>query len=154
MALPAGTLVQLWIDGCSVAEWPTQSILCRSQDLPRRIVLQINLCWIDRCHKSPFAITSFWAKYQSHGWQSVSQLQYVFLAMIRKLKKQGLDNTQHHQSMSQTELDTIRQSFDLSSPKILQHKVWFELTIGFARRGVENLRELKPSAFNVHTDSR
>ncbi len=76
----------------------------------------------------------------------------VFMSMIRKLKKEGLDKTKHHAAIPSRELEIIRESFDTDNPLGLIRKVWFDLTLGFARRGVENQRELVASSFRVATD--
>jgi hypothetical protein len=74
------------------------------------------------------------------------------VSVVRNLKKDGLDKTRHHDPISETDLKTIRESFDTSSPTGLLHKVWFDLTLGFARRGNENMSELKSNTFRISVD--
>ncbi|XP_041352905.1 uncharacterized protein LOC121371234 [Gigantopelta aegis] len=76
----------------------------------------------------------------------------IFLSMIRNLKKEGLDETKHHPAISAIELDKIRNSFNLDSPLDLVKKVWFDITLGFARRGSENQRELSSNSFKISSD--
>ncbi|XP_046559097.1 uncharacterized protein LOC124268121 [Haliotis rubra] len=76
----------------------------------------------------------------------------VFISMVRKMKKEGLDKTKHHAAIPATELAMIRESFDLSLPVGLFNKVWFDITLGFARRGNENQASLRSSSFQVSVD--
>ncbi|XP_071116776.1 uncharacterized protein, partial [Haliotis cracherodii] len=76
----------------------------------------------------------------------------VFLSMIKKLKRDGLDQTTHHAAIPENDLKKIRESLDTETPSGLLRKVWFDLTLGFARRGKENQRELTASSFRVSTD--
>ena len=43
-------------------------------------------------------------------------------------------------------------SFDLDNPDQLQEKVFFDIMLQFARRGREELRELKTNSFEIRTD--
>ena len=61
--------------------------------------------------------------------------------MIKKLKRDGLDQTTHHAAIPENDLKKIRESLDTETPSGLLRKVWFDLTLGFARRGKENQRE-------------
>ena len=78
----------------------------------------------------------------------------MFKAMLRKLKKEGLDQTKHHSAISENDLIKLRTSNVLSTetPRGLLRKVWFDIMLSFARRGRENLRDLKASAFTIKKD--
>ncbi|XP_046543606.1 uncharacterized protein LOC124253800 [Haliotis rubra] len=76
----------------------------------------------------------------------------VFLGMLRKIKTLGLDNAQHHEPISQADLAKIRNSLSVDTPLQLQRKVWFDLTLGFGRRGNENQRDLTIHSFAVESD--
>ena len=76
----------------------------------------------------------------------------VFIGMLRKIKTLGLDNAQHHEPISQADLAKIRCSLSVDTPVQLQKKVWFDLTLGFGRRGNENQRDLTIDSFAVESD--
>lgn len=79
----------------------------------------------------------------------------VFTGMIVKMKRDGLDKTKHHGAISDSDLNKLRESNVLNtiSPKGLQRKVWFDLSLGFARRGQENIQELKKTSYDIKVDS-
>ncbi|KAK3096570.1 hypothetical protein FSP39_001389 [Pinctada imbricata] len=78
----------------------------------------------------------------------------MFLAMLKKIKKEGCDKTKHHLPISEADLEILRNCgvFSTDCPKSLQRKVWFDITLNFARRGRENLRQLKFDCFNFAQD--
>ena len=73
----------------------------------------------------------------------------MFTAMLKLLKKDGLDKTSHYQPISENDLKLLKSSGILSNenPKSLQRKVWFDITLNFARRGRENFRSLTKESF-------
>ncbi len=75
--------------------------------------------------------------------------------MIVKMKRDGLDKAKHHGAISDSDLNKLRESNVLNtiSPKGLQRKVWFDLSLGFARRGQENIQELKKTSYDIKVDS-
>ncbi|KAK6171906.1 hypothetical protein SNE40_018328 [Patella caerulea] len=76
----------------------------------------------------------------------------VFLSVIRKLKKEGLDKSSHHMSISDGDMIKIRQYLSSLSPNNLLYKVWFDLMLGFASRGNENQRSFDKDTFVISTD--
>ena len=83
------------------------------------------------------------------------QANQVFTALIKELRRQGNDNTQHKVPISPADMEKLYSSGTLSceNPKSLQNKVYLELSLHFARRGREGLRELRKDSFAVGTDS-
>ena len=80
----------------------------------------------------------------------------MFLGMIQKLKREGLDVTKHHSSISEGDLEKLRSSNVLTTenPKGLLRKVWFDIMLGFGRRGRENQRSFTDKTFAVKLDDR
>ena len=78
----------------------------------------------------------------------------VFLGVIRKMKKEGLDRSTHKAIIKTCDLRKLYESKTLSleSPESLQRLVWFNLTYFFCRRGQEGQRNLKKSAFTFKID--
>ena len=78
----------------------------------------------------------------------------MFVAMLKKLKRAGLDRTKHYPPIAEADLAKLRESdaFVLDQPKTLQRKVWFDIALAFARRGRENLQSLKKDAFILKRD--
>ena len=78
----------------------------------------------------------------------------VFVAMLKKLKADGLDTTSHYPPISDADMQKISQdnAFNLDNATELQEKVWFDISLHFARRGRENLRKLTPQSFVFKTD--
>jgi hypothetical protein len=78
----------------------------------------------------------------------------MFKSMLKKIKREGFDKTKHHDAISDADLQKLRNTSILSCNDAvsLQRKVWFDITLSFARRGRENLRGLKCSAFLFKTD--
>lgn len=78
----------------------------------------------------------------------------VFKATLKKLCVDGLDRTTHHHPISMADLTKLRHSDAMSTENqyTLQKKVWFDLTINFARRGCENINSLKKDAYVFKTD--
>ncbi|XP_034020262.1 uncharacterized protein LOC117504829 isoform X2 [Thalassophryne amazonica] len=82
------------------------------------------------------------------------QANSMFSAMLKKLKREGLHTTKHHDPISESDFQKLQASdvFSTDNPRGLQRKVWFDISLSFARRGRENLRELKSDAFNFKVD--
>ncbi|CAG2195498.1 KCTD1_15 [Mytilus edulis] len=80
----------------------------------------------------------------------------MFTAMIKKLQREGLDVTKHHSSISDGDLEKLRLSGVLSTknPKALLRKVWFDILLGFGRRGRENQRTFTDKTFAINQDDR
>jgi len=78
----------------------------------------------------------------------------MFFSVIKKIKEEGGDMTKHYPSIEDKDLQRIlsHDAFDLENPKDLMLKVFFDIQYNFARRGRENLRELKPSYFAFKSD--
>jgi len=78
----------------------------------------------------------------------------VFQATLKKLSTEGLDTTTHHQAISEGDLTKLRSSdtFNEMNAYALQKKVWFEISLAFARRGCENIQDLKKDAYVFRTD--
>ena len=69
----------------------------------------------------------------------------VFYGMIKKLRSEGLDTTEHKSPISPGDIDKLYSTgtIGIDSPIPLQRKVCFDIGVNFARRGRESLRELK-----------
>ncbi|XP_067875608.1 activating transcription factor 7-interacting protein 1-like isoform X3 [Heterodontus francisci] len=78
----------------------------------------------------------------------------VFLGVLKVLRKQGKDETNHHPPINAADLRKIRTSgvLGLHTPLALVNKVWFDLQLHFAKRGREILRDLPPDAFVIKRD--
>ena len=76
----------------------------------------------------------------------------VFLGVVKTLRRQGQDKSQHHGSIDPDDLATIKASLDPSTPGGLVMKVWFDVQLHFGRRGKEGNRQLTPQSFVVLTD--
>ncbi len=71
-------------------------------------------------------------------------------------RRQGLDVTQHKEAITEDDLKRMFQSpvLDSNDPWGLIHRVYFELSLHFARRGREGLRDLHKSSFHFLIDSK
>ena len=78
-----------------------------------------------------------------------------FQSMIKELKHQGKGDVNHHEPISQEDLETVYKYFERCTEDnvILQHKVYFDLSLYLIRRGRENLRDLRKEHFAVNKDS-
>ena len=83
------------------------------------------------------------------------QANHVFVALLKELRREGRDKTQHKEPTAPADMGKLYQSGVLSNdnPKELQNKVYFELSYHFARRGRERLRELRKDSFSARKDS-
>ena len=73
-----------------------------------------------------------------------------FKALIKKLKSSGKANVKHHPPISKDDMLLIQNSLDTNTPDGLQKKVFIDVMIFFANRGMENLRSMKPADFILH----
>ena len=79
----------------------------------------------------------------------------VFSGVLKKLRKDGLDVTQHKKAIPFHDMQKLYQSgvLGLQDPVALQNKVFVELSLHFARRGREGLRELRKDSFRIEVDA-
>ena len=79
----------------------------------------------------------------------------VFSGVLRKLRKDGLDLTQHKKATPFDNMQKLYQSGVLGpqDPVALQNKVVVELSLHFTRRGREGLRELRKDSFRIEVDA-
>ena len=76
----------------------------------------------------------------------------VFKAFLEKLKKNGKGKVKRHPPVSSPDMQCIQQSLDLNTAEGLQHKVFIDVMVYFANRGGENLREMEPDDYELHTE--
>ncbi|CAC5420085.1 KCTD1_15 [Mytilus coruscus] len=79
----------------------------------------------------------------------------VFKAMCKKLRKEGKGQIKHKKSVAKGDIKKLYEhprAFNVNSPSGLLNKVWFEVLLYFCRRGQGNLREMKPSDFQISED--
>ena len=86
---------------------------------------------------------------------SSMRLLKVFTAQCVQLKKDGQAKVQHKPPLLDDDLKKLYESgvFNSDHPKTLLIKVFFEIMLCFCRRGRQNLRRLKKTDFEVHTDA-
>ena len=77
----------------------------------------------------------------------------VIQGQIQKLRKEGKDITRHKTPIEPEDFAKIMASLDLKTPMGLQDKVFIDVMMHFARRGLEGLRELTPKSIIIKTDS-
>ena len=77
----------------------------------------------------------------------------VFRAQLVELRRQGTGATEHKQRVEGKDLQKLYDSFDLSTPRGLKQKVWFDKVLYLIRRGRENLRQMTKSIFEIKVDS-
>jgi hypothetical protein len=79
----------------------------------------------------------------------------VFTALLKELRRNGLDITQHKPVIEKEDIEKMYSTGTLSSsnPVSLQRKIFFELSLHFARRGREGLRSLTKTSFTIQTDA-
>ena len=78
----------------------------------------------------------------------------VFMGVLRKMKAEGRDVTQHKEPITEGDMKKIYESDALSTktPMGLVRKVYFEISLHFGRRGREGLRSLTKDSFVFKTD--
>lgn len=77
----------------------------------------------------------------------------VLTGKLKIMKAKGLDKAQSHAPIDKHDIDLLYSSGALSdsNPTSLQHKVYFEISMHFARRGREGLRELNKDDILIKT---
>ena len=70
-------------------------------------------------------------------------------AKIKKLKKEGLQNTSHKPAIELEDLEKLKNSeiLSLTQPWSLLRNVWFHISLFWCRRGFEGQRSLKRTSF-------
>ena len=88
---------------------------------------------------------------QDREFQSANQ---VFLGMLKRMKKEGLDRSCPKPVVSNGDLEKLFTSGVLNDkdPVSLQRLMWFYITMHFCRRGREGMRSLKKNTFQVCVD--
>ena len=78
----------------------------------------------------------------------------VFTGRLKQNRADGNDVTKHKDAIEPGDIVQMYASGTLSneSPKALQYKVFFEISLHFARRAKEGLRELNKNSFEIKTD--
>ncbi|XP_067669259.1 uncharacterized protein [Haliotis asinina] len=76
----------------------------------------------------------------------------VYMGVLGNIKKLGLDSVAHYEAISPEDLKKIRDSQSTDSRINLQRKVWFDITLGFGRRGSENQRDMTVHSFSIERD--
>ena len=77
----------------------------------------------------------------------------VFRAQLIELIRQGKGATEHKQLVEGKELQKLYDSFDISTPRRFQQKVWVDIMLYLTRRGRENLRQMTKSTFEIKVDA-
>ena len=77
----------------------------------------------------------------------------AFKALLVKLKQEGKASVQRHPTITKPDMDRIQSCLDISTASGLQHKVFVDIMVYFANRGMENLRVMKPDDFVLHTEA-
>ena len=88
---------------------------------------------------------------KDRSFQAANQ---VLCGILRDYRSRGKDVSQHKEAVTAADVDKIYSSGTLSdkTPRSLQYKVYFELSLHCAHRGCEGLRELKKDSFIVKSD--
>lgn len=78
----------------------------------------------------------------------------VFVAAIKKFRKEGCDKAAHHAAITENSMPLIKQSkaLDTETTEGLVNKVWYDIQLHFSRSGKEGNRLLKPDSFKICTD--
>ena len=79
----------------------------------------------------------------------------MYQAVRVRMKREGKGKIENKPSICAEDMEKMYSSGVLSNstPRSLQRKVFFELSLFFCRRGSENLRELKKDSFAVKTSA-
>jgi hypothetical protein len=92
---------------------------------------------------------------QWHKWNIINDCEIksandIFGACLVKIKKKG-----NQTDLAEADMRKMyaSEAFSTLSPRTLQQKVFFELMLFFCNRGRENLRNMKPSDYEIRTDS-
>ena len=89
--------------------------------------------------------------------QEFNDANLAFKGMCKRLRAVGKGKTQHKTVIAKGDVQKLYEHpavFNVNAPVGLLNKVWFETLLHFCRRGQENLRDMKPSDFEVRTDDR
>ena len=78
----------------------------------------------------------------------------VFTGRLKVNREEGNDTTKHKDVIEPGDIARLYDTDTLSnlSPQALQNKVFFEISLHFARRAKEGMRDLKKSSFAILTD--
>ena len=78
----------------------------------------------------------------------------VFSGRQKQIKVDGKDKTAHKSPIQQGDMEKLYSSKTLSNenPIALQRKIYFEISLHFARRGREGLQQLRKDSFDIKTD--
>ena len=92
------------------------------------------------------------------NWDIISDKEFreannVFENMLVKLKESGKGKIDHFEEIEPEDILKLYFRFDIESPKVLLHKVWFDLCLQLCRRGRENMRNMTKSTFAVGADA-
>ena len=60
----------------------------------------------------------------------------TFKAVLKKLKREGKAETNHHEPINAEDLNLIQDSLDINTPVGLQRKVFIDIMLFFANRGM------------------
>jgi len=84
------------------------------------------------------------------------QANELFKAVLVQLKKEGLGEIKHKDSITPEDLNKLYESdsFSKDNPESLQHRVLFEYLYYYCNRGRENVREVQKDDFVIKTDAR
>ncbi|XP_071501869.1 uncharacterized protein [Diadema antillarum] len=74
----------------------------------------------------------------------------TFKTLLGKLKACGKGSVKHHPPISADDMKLIQASLDRNTAKGLQDKVFLDVMLHSANRGMENLRAMKPEDFILH----
>ena len=74
-----------------------------------------------------------------------------FNSMLAHLKREGLGETNHYETISSSDIGKLYQSsfFSVDTPVGLFNKVQFDIRLYFFRRGAENMHKMSKSTFAV-----
>lgn len=77
----------------------------------------------------------------------------MFRAQRSDLKRQGKGATEHKQSVYEKDFKKLYDSFEITTPRGLQQKVWVGIMLYLIRRGRENLRQMTKNTFEIKVDA-
>ncbi len=79
----------------------------------------------------------------------------MFDGVVKTMRLKGFDHTKHKSDITDGDMKKLYQSdvFNLDEPIGLIHKVYFDISLHFVRRGREGLRKLTKHSFDFNIDS-